>query len=80
MVTCRQPHQAYRVIHVSGGRPQLTTKGFLQEKKDTEERQILQRQSQMSPFNIDCVRFDFDGEKFGPVQDTIRYLSMRMKG
>lgn len=26
----------------------------------------------MSPFNIDCVRFDFDGEKFGPVQDTIK--------
>lgn len=25
----------------------------------------------MSPFVIDCVRFDFDGEKLGPVQDTI---------
>lgn len=41
VVTSRQPRQAYRVIHVSGGRPLLTTKGFVQEKKDTEERQML---------------------------------------
>lgn len=33
---------------------------------------MLRQQSQMSSFNIDCVIFDFDGEKFGPVQDTIK--------
>lgn len=74
VVTSRQPRQAYRVMHVSGGRPLLTTKVFKYREKDSEERQMLGRQSQMSPFNIDCVRFDFDGEKFGPVQDTIRIL------
>lgn len=26
----------------------------------------------MSPFNIHCVKFNFDGENFGPVQDTIK--------
>ena len=70
VVTSRQPHQAFRVMHVSGGRPLLTTdvKG---RDKDAEARPTFHHQSQVSPFNIDCVRFDFDGEKFGPVQETI---------
>ena len=71
MVTSRQPRQAYRVIHVSGGRLLLMTKDFESGNKDAEARPTLRRHSQMSPFNIDCVRFDFDGETFGPVQNTI---------
>ena len=71
VVTSKQPYQAYRVIHASGGRPLLTTKEVLLDDRPIQERQIFRRQSQLSPFKIDCVRFDFDGEKFGPVQDTI---------
>ena len=71
VVTSKQPHQAYRVIHVSGGRPLLTNIDIAREDKSPTERPISLRQSQVSPFNIDCVRFDFDGEKYGPVQDTI---------
>ena len=74
VVTSRQPCQAFRVIHVSGGRPLLTNTDILRDDKYAEARQTLPRQSQMSPFNIDCVRFDFDGEKFGPVQETFSIL------
>ncbi len=76
VVTSKQPHQAYRVIHVSGGRPLLMTTEFGELRRgdkddDDELRPTFRRQSQVSPFNIDCVKFDFDGEKFGPVQLTI---------
>ena len=74
VVTSRQPHQAYRVIHVGGGRPLLTTEDLASRDKEAEGRPVFHRQSQVSPFTIDCVRFDFDGEKFGPVQDTISIL------
>lgn len=71
VVTSTQPRQAYRVIHVSGGRPLLTTTDIAREDKKTEAPQSFRRQSQISPFNIDCIKFEFDGEKFGPVQDKI---------
>lgn len=74
VVTARQPHQAYRIIHVSGGRPLLTTADITRNDDVAEARPIFNRQSQVSPFSIDCVKLDFDGEKFGPVQETICIL------
>ena len=74
VVTSRKPHQAYRVIHVSGGRPLLTTVDITRSDKGAEARPAIGRHSQVSPFNIDCMKFDFDGERFGPVQDTISIL------
>ena len=70
VVTSRQPFQAYRVLHVSGGRPLLTTTDAASSEKDLEA-EPTSYQSQVSPFTVDCVRFDYDGEKFGPVQDSI---------
>ena len=70
VVTFRQPYQAYRVLHVSGGRPLLTTTDVASSEKDLEAEPTSYR-SQVSPFTVDCVRFDYDGEKFGPVQDSI---------
>ena len=74
VVTSRQPYQAFRVIHVNGGRPLLTNADIARDDEDAEARQALRRQSQMTPFNIDCVRFDYDGENWGPVQETISIL------
>ena len=71
VVTSRKPCQAYRVVHVSGGRPLLTTTDVSGRDNAAESKLTLRRQSKVSPFSIDCVRFDFDGEKFGPVQDKI---------
>lgn len=72
VVTSKQPHQAYRVIHVSGGRPLLMTTDIASGDQDAKAKPPFRRQAQVSPFNIDCVRIDFDGEKFGPVQETFR--------
>ena len=74
VVTSRQPYQAYRVIHVSGGRPLLTSADMAREDSRAEARPTLRRQSQVSPFNIDYVRFDFDGDEFGPVQERMSIL------
>ena len=71
VVTSSQPHQAYRVLHVSGGRPLLTTTNIARSDTDPEAEQTSYR-SQVSPFTVDCIRFDYDGEKFGPVQDPIK--------
>ena len=71
VVTSKQPHQAYRVIYVSGGRPLLTTASLRDREGVDEPTPVFQRHSQVSPFNIDCVRLDFDGEKFGPIQERI---------
>ena len=69
VVTSKQPYQAYRVLHVSGGRPLLTTTALASSEKDHEAEPTSYR-SQVSPFTVDCVRFDYDGEKFGPIQDS----------
>ena len=74
VVTSRKPHQAYRVIHVSGGRPLLTTVDITRSDEGAEARPAIGRHSQVSPFNIDCMKFDFDGERFGPVQVIISIL------
>lgn len=71
VVTSTQPHQAYRVIYVSGGRPLLTTATLRDRDRIDEPTPVFQRHSQVSPFNMDCVRLDFDGEKFGPIQERI---------
>ncbi len=44
---------------------------FASRDKGAKEIPTYHRHSQVSPFVLDCVRFDFDGEKFGPVQDII---------
>ena len=66
--------QAYRVIHVSGGRPQLVPglkTGHKLYATLPDSVGDLSRQSDISPFTIDCIRFDFDGEMFGPVHEVI---------
>lgn len=76
VVTSEAPYQAYRVLHVSGGRPLLTKSSI-----DTglgNYRNMYQdanRKSSVSPFRIDCMKFDFDGENFGPVQTVIKILN-----
>ena len=69
IVTSKQPHQAYRVVHVCGGRSLMTKSAVLH--VPSEDYQDQNRKPKVSPFKIDCVRLDFDGENFGPVQATI---------
>ena len=71
VVTSKRPHQAFRVIHVSGGRPLMTTAIIFNEDKSRADYQNDDRGSKVSPFKIDCVRLDFDAEKYGPVQEEM---------
>ena len=71
VVTSKRPHQAFRVIFVSGGRPLMTTSTIYNEDKTRADFQYENEGSKVSPFKLDCVRFDFDGEKYGPIQEEI---------
>lgn len=72
-------YQAYRVLHVTGGRPVLDTvnaSGFnaindrsWEEESETEEKArdtLRGSSSNMTPFIIDCFSTDFDGNRLGP--------------
>ena len=75
VISSKQPYQAYRVIHVSGGRPLMTTSPLVDREGDVADvEQDRHRKSKVSPFMIDCIRFDFDGYNFGPVQETVGIL------
>ena len=75
----RGTYQAYRVLHVTGGRPildMINACGFedvygrtWDEESDTEEKvcdAIRSSPSNMTPFLIDCFFVDFDGNRLGP--------------
>ena len=71
VITSKRPHQAFRVIFVTGGRPLMTTNTIFNTDKSRADYQDQDQGSKVSPFKIDCVRFDFDGEIYGPVQEQI---------
>ena len=71
VVTSKQPYQAYRVVFVAGGR-NLLTNAIVHNGKEVSANQYEDRSYKSSPFRIDCVRLDFDGYIYGPVQETIQ--------
>lgn len=70
VVTAKSPRQAYRVLHVSGGRSLMTTQPLL-DRGSPVDQQDTSRKSKRSPFRLDCIKYDFDGEVFGPLQETL---------
>ena len=70
--TSKLPLQAYQVIHVCGGRPLMTKSSIYAPYRSLQSlRKNEKREFGISPFMIDCVYLDFDGETFGTVQTTI---------
>ena len=72
-------YQAYRVLHVTGGRPVLDTANkscfnavydrMWEDESETEEKAqdaIRSSPSNVSAFIIDCFSLDFDGNRLGP--------------
>lgn len=72
-------YQAYRVLHVTGGRPILDTTNKSnfhavydrnwEEESESEDKAcdvIKGSPSNMTPFIIDCFSIDFDGNRLGP--------------
>ena len=47
------------------------TKSLLLSGREQSIYQRPHRKSGVSPFIVDCVRYDFNGDNFGPVQDNI---------
>ena len=67
------PHRAYRVLHVHGGRPLLTTAAVDLDSAPSGVNTFLDfaRKSGISPFVIECVGIDFDGANFGPLHEKV---------
>lgn len=66
--------RAYRVLHVTGGRPILDSKYEPETRTDSESREDtddhisepLGYPGRMTPLTIDCLYLDFDGHNWGP--------------
>ena len=75
----RATYQAFRILHVTGGRPILDTSNHtkfspirnreIDDESESEERLLDSLRSsplEMTSFIIDCFSIDFDGSKLGP--------------
>ena len=74
VVSSRSDVQAYKVIHISGGWPLMVGQdSFAMAGVPAQSKHPpgVQAKFKYSPSIIDCVRIDFDGEKFGPVQTKV---------
>lgn len=73
IITSSKPHLARRVLGVRGGRPLLTkaqldlnTNGAMINKHV-----VTGRTAEPSPFTLEYLGIDFDGEKFGPINESV---------
>ena len=72
IITSKAPHQAYRFVHVCGGRPWLTKSAVdWDDGNGRDKSQDKSRNSKVPHLAIDCIMFNFDGKNFGPVQKSI---------
>ncbi|KAL2072396.1 hypothetical protein VTL71DRAFT_11739 [Oculimacula yallundae] len=58
--------RAYRVLHVTGGRPFLDREWKPPASADIDEPRQANRYTKVSPLRLDCFYIDFDGKFFGP--------------
>ncbi|QKX54128.1 uncharacterized protein TRUGW13939_01212 [Talaromyces rugulosus] len=63
VITSQKPLKAFRVLHVTGGRPYLSPP----EDNRNYTTQPYRVPEKFSDFVITCYQIDFDGTKFGPV-------------
>lgn len=65
--------QVYRVLRWTGGREILAKHGFyaeLQARAGVDASSVHRTDVRNSAFYVECVSFEFDGEQYGPVQNT----------
>lgn len=83
IVSSARPRQAYKVLHVCGGRvlmrqPRADTWNSIDDSDESglsaelKHRDWMQKSEKLrtSHFSIDCVSLDFDGELLGPIYST----------
>ncbi|RSL55359.1 hypothetical protein CEP54_009403 [Fusarium duplospermum] len=67
VVTGHKPIDAYRVLHVTGGRPYLSPPKDEDEGENETIMKAYRVPAKSSDFVITCYQIGFDGNKFGPV-------------
>lgn len=77
VVSSRSDRQAYRVVQVSGGRPLMAQSLDLPGKDEPYVGEVdqdspdINNRSRNSPFTINLVNLESDGQKLGPVQHQV---------
>ncbi|RSL93468.1 hypothetical protein CEP52_013219 [Fusarium oligoseptatum] len=67
VVTGHKPIDAYRVLHVTGGRPYLSPPKDNEEDENETIMKAYRVPAKSSDFVITCYQIGFDGNRFGPV-------------
>ncbi|KAL2674245.1 hypothetical protein Neosp_012696 [[Neocosmospora] mangrovei] len=67
VVTAHKPVDAYRVLHVTGGRPYLSPPKDEEEEGNETIMKAYRVPAKSSDFVITCYQLGFDGNRFGPV-------------
>ncbi|KAI1742563.1 hypothetical protein F4680DRAFT_412744 [Xylaria scruposa] len=70
VITSQQPYQAYRILHVTGGRPYLSPPVEEDEEENTTWAASYRVPEQSSAFVVSCYHVGFDGIRFGPVAQS----------
>ncbi|KAI0866956.1 hypothetical protein F4860DRAFT_455754 [Xylaria cubensis] len=70
VITSQRPYQAYRILHVTGGRPYLSPPIDGGEEQNTTWTTSYRIPEQSSPFVVSCYHVGFDGIRFGPVAQS----------
>ncbi|KAM5526609.1 hypothetical protein FOXYSP1_21009 [Fusarium oxysporum f. sp. phaseoli] len=67
VVTATTPIEAYRVLHVTGGRPYLSPPEDKENDEEATGMNLYKVPAKSSDFIITCYQVGFDGDKFGPI-------------
>ncbi|KAJ2993128.1 hypothetical protein NUW58_g1941 [Xylaria curta] len=67
VIISQKPHQAYRVLQATGGRPYLCPPIDENEENDTTWNTLYRIPEKSSRFVVSCYHVGFDGIRFGPV-------------
>ncbi|ETR99856.1 P-loop containing nucleoside triphosphate hydrolase protein, partial [Trichoderma reesei RUT C-30] len=72
VVTSQEPMNAYRVFHVTGGRPYLSPPEDDKDGKVADYTTAYRVPDKESDLVVTCYQVDFDGQRFGPVSHSFR--------
>lgn len=70
VITVQHPISAYRILHVTGGRPFLSPPDDKDETAAEDFTKPYRIPEKSSDFVVSCYQIDFDGNKFGPVAQS----------
>ncbi|TFB02207.1 hypothetical protein CCMA1212_005738 [Trichoderma ghanense] len=72
VITSQEPMNAYRIFHVTGGRPYLSPPEDEEYGEIADYTKPYRVPAKESDLVVTCYQIDFDGKKFGPVTHSFR--------